>query len=140
MRMRGIKSVVTPDTLTLLSLLALFSCVPLPKRFAKSDILGTYEIQYPFGTETLVLNEDTYEQRFVDKTGKVFTGNGKWTFDSTARQNQGALENAMNICDGFGNFASTTPQQGRHLITFAWHGGTVIPINDDKDFYMRKVK
>jgi len=126
--------------LALVSLLTFFGCFPLPKRFAKSDVLGTYEIKYPFGTETLVLRDDTYEQRFVDKSGKVFTASGKWTFDAAERSNQGALENAMTLCDGFGKFESTTPQKGLHLLTFAWYGGTVISVNEDQRFIMRKLR
>src|ERR1700731_4064297 len=124
-------------SLALVSLLAFFGCFPLSKRFAKSDVLGTYEIKYPFGTETLMLRDDTYEQSFVDKSGNVFTASGKWTFDAAERSNQGALENAMTLCDGFGRFNSTTPQKGLHLLTFAWYGGTVISVNEDQGFIMR---
>jgi hypothetical protein len=127
-------------SLAVFSLLVLVGCYPISKRFAKSDVLGTYEIHYPFGTETLVLRDFIYEQRFVDNSGKVFTAGGKWTFDGTVRSNQGALEGAMAVCDGFGEFASTTPVKGYCLTTFAWYGGTVIVVNEDKDFFMRKRK
>jgi hypothetical protein len=127
-------------SLALITALAFSGCFPLPKRFAKSDVLGTYEIRYPFGTETLVLRDDTYEQRFVDSSGKIFTASGKWTFDPTERSNQGALENAMTVCDGFGKFSSTTPRKGHHLLTFAWYGGTVISVNEDQGFIMRKLR
>ena len=130
--------VVRPIALFLL--VALSGCVPLPKRFAKADVLGTYEIQYPFGTETIVLREDTYEQRFVDKSGKVFTVEGKWTFDGTKRSNQGGLENAMSLDDGFGRFRSTTPRQGLRALSFKWYGGTVISVNEDQGFMMRKIR
>ena len=130
----------TARLLAVFSLLVVFGCYPISKRFAKSDVLGTYEINYPFGTETLVLRDDTFEQRFVDKSGKVFTAGGKWTFDGKKRSNQGALEGAMAVCDGFGEFASTTPGSGYCLTTFAWYGGTVIVVNEDKDFFMRKLK
>ena len=124
----------------LLLLLAFVGCVPVPKRFAKADVLGTYEIQYPFGTETLVLHEQTYEQKFVDKSGKVFTVTGEWRFDSTKRSGQGALENAMSLDDGFGKFRSTAPRNGLRMLSFAWYGGTVISLNEDQGFIMRKIK
>ena len=126
--------------LAVVPLLFLFGCFPISKRFAASDVLGTYEITYPFGTETLVLRDGTYEQRFVDKSGKAFTASGKWSFDATKRSNQGALEDAMSVCDGFGEFDSTTPKKGYCLATFAWYGGTVIVVNEDKGFFMRKLK
>lgn len=129
-----------PRLFTLLLVLALGGCVPLPKRFAKAEVLGTYEIEYPFGTETLVLREDTYEQRFVDKSGNVFTVTGKWTFKSTKRSGQGALENAMSLDNGFGRFRSTTPFKGLRMLSFAWYGGTVISLNEDQGFRMRKIK
>jgi hypothetical protein len=131
---------VTQRLSTLLLLFAFAGCVPVPKRFAKADVLGTYEIQYPFGTETLVLSEDTYEQWFVDKSGKVFTVAGKWTFKSTKRSGQGALENAMSLDNGFGRFRSTTPFKGLRILSFAWYGGTVISLNEDQGFRMRKIR
>jgi hypothetical protein len=120
--------------------LSVSGCVPLPKRFAKADILGTYEVRYPFGTETLVLRDDTYEQRFVDTSGKIFTVTGTWTFDATASSNQGALHDAMSVCDPFGKFGSTVPQRGWHLLSFAWYRGTVISLNEDLGLLMRKIK
>src|SRR6266404_1392125 len=80
-------------------------CVPIPRTYKKVELLGTYEIKYPFGTDTLVLNaDDTYEQRFVDKAGKVYTNRGKWDFEG-GRGNQVALINAVDVCSPFGKFA-----------------------------------
>ena len=30
-------------------------CLPIPRTYAKAELLGTYEIKYSFGTDTLIL-------------------------------------------------------------------------------------
>ena len=115
-------------------------CVPIPRTYKKAELLGTYEIKYPFGTDTLVLNaDDTYEQRFVDKAGKVYSNRGKWDFEG-GRGNQVALVNAVDVCSPFGKFASTEPHRGYSLRTFGWYRGTVIAVNEDLGLYMRKIR
>jgi len=95
-------------------------CLPIPRTYTKAELLGTYEVKYSFGTDTLILNADnTYEQRFVDKAGKVFI-------------------NAIDVCDPFGKFTSTTPQRGYSLRSFGWYRGTVISVSEDLGLYMRK--
>jgi hypothetical protein len=127
--------------LYILIAVAFCGCVPVPKRFTKPDILGTYEIHYPFGTETLELRaDDTYQQRFTDTSGKTFAITGRWTFDTAARSNQVALIDAMELGDGFGKFGSTVPKRGLHMRSLAWYGGTVISLNEDLGMRMRKIK
>src|SRR4051794_152736 len=116
-----------------------FGCVPIPKRFTKSEGLGTYEAQYPFGVETIELRADHYEQRFIDSSGRIFTATGRWKFDPAASRNQGALDHAMTVCDAFGKFRSTVPQPGWRALTFGWYRGTVISVNEDLGLRMRKI-
>jgi len=113
-------------------------CLPIPRTYTKAELLGTYEVKYSFGTDTLILNADnTYEQRFVDKAGKVFINRGKRDFKG-GRDNQVALINAIDVCDPFGKFTSTTPQRGYSLRSFGWYRGTVISVSEDLGLYMRK--
>lgn len=131
----------SPRLLYIVIAVAFSGCVPVPKRFAKADILGTYEIHYPFGMETLELRgDDTYQQRFTDTSGKTFTVSGMWTFDTAARSNQVALVDAMSLDDGFGKFGSTVPKRGLNMRSLAWYGGTVISLNEDLGLRMRKIK
>src|SRR5436190_9878645 len=56
------------------------ACVPIPGHYTKRELVGSYQIDYPFGRDVLILREDgTYEQRFTDKSGKIFTNKRKWT-------------------------------------------------------------
>jgi hypothetical protein len=115
-------------------------CVPIPRTYTKAELIGTYEISYSFGTDILILNSDnTYEQRFVDKSGKAFINRGKWDFEG-GRDNQVSLINAVDVCDPFGKFASTTPHRGYSLRSFGWYRGTVISVNEDLGLYMRKIR
>jgi hypothetical protein len=127
--------------------LALLMCASLAacnltrsRQFSREELLGTYEIRYDFGVETLVLREDgLYEQRFVDGSGKVFTAEGKWTYHG-GKENQIDIENPMPILDPFGRFGSTTPQRAYSFRTFRWNDGAVIDLIPDRTFLMRKTK
>jgi len=56
------------------------ACVPIPGHYTKRELVGSYQIDYPFGRDVFILREDgTYEQRFPDKSGKIFTNKRKWT-------------------------------------------------------------
>jgi len=113
-------------------------CVPVPRNYTKAQLLGKYEIHYSFGVDTLILKEDnTYEQRFIDKDGKVFINRGKWEFDG-GRDNQVALIDAVDVCSPFGAFASTSPHSGYSMRSFGWYRGTVISVNEDLGLYMHK--
>src|SRR4051794_40719680 len=74
------------DVTRVLSLVVLLfmhsSCVPVPWRYSKSALVGAYEINYPFGSDTLILKpDDSYEQLFTAKDGRAFTNRGKWTLE-----------------------------------------------------------
>ncbi len=115
-------------------------CVPVPRTYTKEQLIGKYQIQYSFGTETLILNADNkYEQRFIDKAGKTYVYHGKWDFEG-GRDNQVALINAVDVCDGFGRFAGTEPRRGYSLRSFGWYRGTVISVNEDLGLYMREMR
>jgi hypothetical protein len=116
------------------------ACVPIPGHYTKHELVGSYEIDYPFGSDILILREDdTYEQRFTDKSGKISTNKGKWTL-IPERDNQVQLENAVLVCDPFGKFASATPQQGLAYFSAGWYRGTVLTVSEDLGLYMRKLR
>jgi hypothetical protein len=119
----------------------LFGCDRVtPREFQRSELIGTYEIRYDFGLETLSLREDgLYEQRFVDSSNKVFTAQGKWTFHGGVN-NQIDLENPMPILHPFGRFGSTTPERAYSFRSFGSNRGIVIDLIPDLKFLMRKVK
>ena len=127
----------------LLLVVAEAGCVPVPRKYAKQQLLGAYEIKYSFGIDTLVLNADeTYEQRFVDSSGREHTNRGQWQFEG-GTDNQVALVNAFDVCSPFGEFASTVPHRGLSMRTFGWawwRGGPVISVSEDLGLYMRKVR
>ena len=127
----------------LLVILAETGCIPVPRRYTKEQLVGAYEIKYSFGTDTLVLNSDgTYEQRFVDGSGKEYTNRGQWQFEG-GLDNQVALVNAFDVCSPSGEFASTIPHRGWSMRTFGWawwRGGTVISVSEDLGLYMRKIR
>jgi hypothetical protein len=115
-------------------------CVPIPRTYTEEQLIGEYQIQYSFGTDTLILNADnTYEQRFLDKAGKAYVHRGKWDFEG-GRNNQVALINAVDVCDGFGRFAGTEPHRGYSLRSFGWYRGTVVSVNEDLGLYMQKLR
>src|SRR6266480_7859320 len=115
-------------------------CVPIPRLYTKVELIGTYEITYSFGADTLILNSDnTYEKRFIDKSGKVFINRGKWDFEG-GRDNQVSLINAVDVCDPFGKFTSTRPHPSYSLRSFGWYWGTVISVSEDLGLYMRKIR
>ena len=114
--------------------------MPISRLYTKVELIGTYEITYSFGADTLILNSDnTYEQRFIDKSGKVFINRGKWDFEG-GRDNQVSLINAVDVCDPFGKFTSTRPHPGYSLRSFGWYWGTVISVSEDLGLYMRKIR
>ena len=114
--------------------------MPIPRTYTKEQLLGEYRIQYSFGADTLILNADnTYEQRFIDKAGKTFVHQGRWDFEG-GRDNQVALINAVDVCDGFGRFAGTKSHLGYSLRTFGWYRGTVVSVSEDLGLYMRKLR
>jgi hypothetical protein len=115
--------------------------VPMPWRYSKSALVGAYEINYPFGSDTLILNaDDSYEQIFTAKDGRAFTNRGKWTLERRWH-NQIRLENAVLVCSAFGEFASTDPQEGCSFFSAGWYGGgIVLGVSEDLGLYMRKVR
>jgi hypothetical protein len=127
----------------LLVVIAEAGCVPVPRKYTKEQLVGTYEITYSFGTDTLILNSDnTYEQHFVDADGNVYTNRGKWDLEE-GRDNQVALINAVDVCSPTGQFASTHPHPGWSMRSFGWawwRGRTVISVSGDLDLYMRKIR
>ena len=127
----------------LLILVAESGCILVPRSYAKEQLIGTYEIKYSFGTDTLMLNaDDTYEQQFVDSSGKKFVNRGTWRFEG-GRDNQVSLMNAFDVCGPGGQFASTSPHRGYSLRTFGWawwRGGIVISVNEDLGLYMPKIR
>jgi hypothetical protein len=130
----------TMRTFLVASLLILqIGCVPIPWRFSKKQLVGIYEIDYPFGRDTLVLRgDDTYEQRFTDRDGRTFINRGKWTLEHRW-DNQVRLENAVLVCSPFGKFASTEAQQGYAFFSAGWYaGGIVLAVSEDLGLYMRK--
>lgn len=70
-----------------------------------SDIPGTYEAKYSFGTETLELNSDgSYIQVFAS-AGNSRTNIGTWTFHPAKEWLDGGsliLDDALIFGDGFG--------------------------------------
>ena len=127
----------------LLLVVAEAGCVPVPRKYAKQELFGTYEIKYSFGTDTLTLNaDDSYEQRFVDISGKEHTNRGKWAFEDRSA-NQVALVDAFDVCSPFGKFASTVPRRGLSMRSFGWawwRRRTVISVSEDLGLYMRKIR
>jgi hypothetical protein len=126
--------------LLVLAVVGMIGCVPIPRSYTKEQLLGEYRIQYPFGVDTLILRPDnTYEQHFINTSGETFEHRGRWEFKG-GRDNQVDLLDAVDVCDGFGKFASTEPQSGHSFRTFGWYGSIVISINEDAGFYMRRVR
>jgi hypothetical protein len=127
----------------LMVIIAETGCLPLPRKYTKQQVLGTYEIKYSFGTDTLVLNaDDTYEQRFVDSSGKEHVNRGKWQFEGGS-ENQVDLIDAVHVCTPFGKFASTVSHRGVSALAFGWawwRTGPVISVSEDLGLYMRKIR
>ena len=115
-------------------------CVPIPRSYTREQLIGEYQIRYSFGTDTLVLKaDDSYEQRFIDPAGKTHIHRGTWRFEG-GRDNQVSLLDAVDVCDGFGQFAGIEPRSGYSLRSFGWYRGTVISVNEDLGLYMRKTR
>jgi hypothetical protein len=73
--------------------------VPLRK------VYGTYKASYPFGTETIILNQDgSFAQQVAMKDQAPVTVNGKWDFD--AQGSRVNLDGLMIVVDGFGHLRS----------------------------------
>jgi hypothetical protein len=78
---------------------ALIGCainVPLKK------VYGTYRASYPFGTETITLNEDgSFVQKVAVKDQAPVTLQGKWDFDSQGSRVN--FDRLMMVMDGTGH-------------------------------------
>jgi|SRR5271157_2113259 len=89
--------------LILISLtVALIGCainVPLKK------VYGMYKASYPFGTETITLNEDgSFVQKVAMKDQAPATLQGKWDFD--AQGSRVNFDRLMVVMDGTGHLKS----------------------------------
>lgn len=73
--------------------------VPLKK------VYGTYKASYPFGTETITLNEDgSFVQKVAVKDQAPVTFQGKWDFDSQGSRVN--FDRLMMVIDGTGHLKS----------------------------------
>lgn len=106
--------------LVALFLLGTVGCYPIPKEFAKSDVVGVYVLRYSFGVEELRINADgSYVQTF---TGRHQTGNsGKWQQDETRL----LLWNALIFTDPFGT-PLEKPVKGNVGLATAWYFGRLV--------------
>ena len=68
----------------------------------KEEVVGTYELRYSYGTETLRLNADgTFEQSFLLKEEKMpKLVRGQWQLNP--KDNTVALESTLVVDDNFG--------------------------------------
>ena len=68
-------------------------------------VYGTYKASYPFGTETISLNEDgSFRQEVVINDQAPVALRGKWEFDSKGSRVN--FDRLMMVVDGTGNLKS----------------------------------
>jgi len=112
-----------------------------------SEVLGTYIVRYPYGTEELRLARDgIYEQSFLmdgDTTAK--TNRGRWELE---KKKPGILSypevwlyDAMLVDDNFGKprplYWKVEPGRSG-LVVEKWFGKVSLVLNEDQGFVFRK--
>jgi hypothetical protein len=84
----------------LLGLLITLMLMGCSMRVSPDRVYGTYVASYPFGTDTLTLNQDlSFVQRVDIRGGESATVRGKWDFDPG--ESQVTLYGAMIAADEF---------------------------------------
>jgi hypothetical protein len=126
------------------TLLAALLAVAACRAPSRSELVGTYKIRYPYGSEELRLHDDgTYFQVVrVDRGGLSAANGGKWEY----REKDGdvSLMAALLVDDNFGKVSSTwmTPKSGIwSLEAEKWPTGRItLYYSPDFDYRFKKVK
>jgi len=105
------------------------------------DVIGTYKLRYPYGTEELQLSQDgTYIQSvFIDGEATAKTNKGRWKFDKT--ESQIILIDAMIVDDFFGHLKPEywKIQSGLSILPVKKSFGKVsLTVNPDQGFVFEK--
>jgi hypothetical protein len=108
-------------------------------RLETSDLVGKFQAEYPFGTETLTLNSDgKYVQEFVELGNtNVANVHGAWHYDSAHRELE--LENPLVI-----NYdPNQTPKQRAVQVSGTGlarvQSKSRLSINEDLGYYYQRI-
>lgn len=113
-----------------------------------SEVVGKYKVTYgPYsgvilGTETLDVKADgTFDQVFTSAHGKVWKTSGTWhTEKDSAYDTTFVFENWLNASVMLGNTGATHPERTGFFTSVERKGSSmIIMINDDEDYYYRKL-
>lgn len=106
------------------------------------DVIGSYKVRYPYGTEELQLNKDgTYTQSvLIDGEAKAIANKGRWEFDKN--ESKVTLINAMLVDDFFGHLRKNYWKIEPGLSVFtakSFTGKISLMVNPDQGFAYNKV-
>ncbi|MCX6907807.1 MAG: hypothetical protein NTY01_07170 [Verrucomicrobia bacterium] len=124
----------------LCSLIALVGCEP---SIGRTDIIGVYSAQYPYGTEHLkVLADGRYEQYFASLGEAVkLINTGTWELQSRDKVVL-VLNNPIIVDDGFGNKSAMAKHPSAYWplgVTRSLGGKVRLCINEDQNFVFNKI-
>ncbi len=111
------------------------------KQLERSDLVGTYVVNYSHGTETLILKQDgSYEQDYMGKDGKKLANTGTWETTGPSYGNV-SLFNAMEFDDGHDRQNKAIGHIGvRELPVSSFLGKMSLTIDPDSDANYKKVE
>lgn len=122
---------------SLLFLLTVCSC---SSGVVYEDLVGVYKVQYPYGTEELVLNRDgTYKQTILLTNKDEVSHTGQWKF--LEKESKVVLKDPLIVDDNFGrpnpNFMKV--QEGLWILRIEKRFRAVsLHWNDDQGFVFEK--
>jgi hypothetical protein len=113
---------------------------------SSKDLIGTFTLRYPYGTETLRLDSGGhYEQSFVTNDGRDSANTrGKWELQQDALDKDAQnviLHDALLVDDNFGHLSSDyrAVQPGLHVFRIHKTFGAIELVrNEDKGFSYKK--
>jgi|SRR3990172_7953919 len=120
---------------------AVFLLLGCQSRVDQKDLIGVYEVQYPYGMEQLHIRPDgSYEQLFALKGQALKSINdGKWEISYSDGQEL-VLNNPVIVDDGFGKLSAMRKETGIWPLHFrkGISGRMFFPINEDQGFVFEK--
>jgi hypothetical protein len=112
-------------------------------RVNRDELYGTYQVQYPYGTEQLVITADgTYEQ-FFSAAGQPLglINKGRWDFPGQGEATLN-LSDPVIVDDGFGKRSQMKRVAGYWPLRVlkGLRGDIRMSINEDQGFVFKKLR
>lgn len=123
-------------------LTALLAAACWPARPSVQEIVGVWQADHSFGSETLVLSNDgRYTQILVEPSGRKIENSGQWKVQPSRETLAGSkviLRKALVFANPFGNRDSNPQPQDWELEAVHEWGRTVLTFNPDLPGFQRK--